>query len=233
MSSLPPLRLPLKVLLCLLAWLPSQPAEAAPDLLETRVRELILQRLPAGDRQDVRIEIERPAASFPDCDDPQPFLPQPNQRLQGRLTMGVHCPGESQPHRYLQASIGILGEYVVARRMIEPGEIIEPSMLAMREGRLERLPRNVATSAGEILGMQAIRAFAEGSTLRRNALRTPELIERNARIVFEARGPGFIVSREATALDSGGLDSEVRARTEGGKILRGRVIGRNRLQASQ
>lgn len=232
MSSLPLLRLLLKgVLPCLLAWQAGQPAEAAPDPLETRIRELIMQRLPISERQELRIELERPAASLPDCDDPQPFLPQPNQRLPGRVAIGIHCAGNGQPARYLQASVGILGEYAVARRTIEPGEIIEPGMLAVRQGQLERLPRNAAISTDEILGMQAVRAIAEGSTFQHSALRAPGLIERNAQVVLEARGPGFIVSRKATALDSGSLDALVRVRTEEGEILRGRVIGRNRLQA--
>lgn len=201
--------------------------------MKTRIRELILQHLPAGDRQGVRIELERSAAISPDCDDPQPFLPQPNQRLQGRLVVGVHCAGKSYSPRYLQVFISILREYVVARRTIKPGEVIEPGMLAIRQGRLERLPRNAATSVEEILGMQATRTLAEGSTLLHSALRAPELIERNAQVVLEARGSGFIISRKATALDSGSLNSEIRVRTEGGDILRGRVIGRNRLQAGQ
>ncbi|MEE4464422.1 flagellar basal body P-ring formation chaperone FlgA, partial [Azotobacter chroococcum] len=121
--------------------------------------------------------------------------------------------------------------YAVARRTIEPGEIIEPGMLAVRQGQLERLPRNAAISADEVLGMQAARTIAEGSTFQRSALRAPGLIERNAQVVLEARGPGFTVSRKATALDSGSLDALVRVRTEAGEILRGRVIGRNRLQA--
>ncbi|ACO78586.1 Flagellar protein FlgA [Azotobacter vinelandii CA] len=231
MSSLPPLRFLLTgALPCLLAW---QPAWAAPDLLETRVRELIVQRLPPGERQELRIELERPAAALPDCEDPRPFLPQPNQRLSGRLAIGVQCAGTNQPARYLQASVGILGEYAIARRAIEPGETVEADMLAMRRGRLERLPRNAAITTDEILGMQATRAIAEGSTFQRSALRAPELIERNAQVVLEARGPGFVISRKATALDSGALDSLVRVRTEAGEILRGRVVGRNRLQAAQ
>lgn len=231
MSRLPPLRfLLMGALPCLLAW---QPAKADPDLLETRVRELIAQRLPPSDRQELRIELERPTAALPDCDDPRPFLPQPNQRLPGRLAVGVQCAGDNQPARYLQAFVGILGEYAIARRAIEPGEIIEPDMLAMRQGPLERLSRNAAIAGDEILGMQATRAIAEGSTFQRSALRAPELIERNAQIVLEARGPGFIIRRKATALDSGSLNGVVRARTEAGEILRGRVIGRNRLQVGQ
>ncbi|GAB3469189.1 flagellar basal body P-ring formation chaperone FlgA [Azotobacter salinestris] len=229
MSRLPPLRFLLTgALSCLLVW---QPAKAEPDLLEARVRELIAQRLPPSDRQELRIELERPAAALPDCDDPRPFLPQPNQRLPGRLAIGVQCAGDNQPARYLQAFVGIFGEYAIARRSIEPGEIIEPDMLAIRQGPLERLPRNAAIAGDEILGMQATRAIAEGSTFQRSALRAPELIERNALVVLEARGPGFTISRKATALDSGSLNGLVRVRTEEGEVLRGRVIGRNRLQA--
>lgn len=207
----------------LLLW--GQMAVASPDLVESRVRDLLSPQLP---KRGTVIEVQS-VGNLPPCENPQPFLPQSGQRLLGRVSVGVRCTGASPQTRYVQATISVSGDYVVARQAIRVGELIEPDMLELRQGRLEHLPRGVLTSTKQAVGLQAGRAFAAGSTLQGNALRRPLLIERNARVILEAQGAGFFIRREAVALDAGGLDSEVRVRANSGEVLRGRVVGVNRL----
>lgn len=207
----------------LLLW--GQPAIAEEDPVASRVRDLLMPQLP----ENAEIEVQPAAGNLPPCDDPQPFLPQSGQRLLGRVSVGVRCAGTPPQTRYLQATISVNGDYLVARRAIKAGEIVEPDMLELRQGPLERLPRGTLTATEQAVGLQASRALNAGSTLQDNALRRPLLVQRNARVILEAQGSGFVIRREAVALEGGGLDSEVRLRADSGEVLRGRVIGANRL----
>lgn len=212
--------------LCLAALLlGGQPAVAEEDLVTSRVRDLLIPQLP----ENAEIVVQQAAGNLPPCEDPQPFLPQSGQRLLGRVSIGVRCAGTPPQTRYLQATISVNGDYLVVRRAIRAGEIVEPDMLELRQGPLERLPRGTLTAPEQAVGLQAGRALSAGSTLQDNALRRPLLVERNARVTLEAQGAGFVIRREAVALEGGSLDSEVRLRADSGEVLRGRVIGANRL----
>ncbi|MNZ47591.1 Flagella basal body P-ring formation protein FlgA precursor [compost metagenome] len=218
-------RLPRACLLALL--LPG--LASAEDPTAERVRDFLLAQLGADSAQ-ARIEVIQPTATLAPCTDPQPFLPQSNQRLLGRVAVGLRCSGQGEQTRYLQALIRIASEYLVAARPIAAGEVLTADMLARRSGDLDRLPRNVLTDPAQAIGLQASRPLAEGDSLQSNALRAPQLIERNARVTVEARGRGFSVSRDGVALDNGSLGSEIRVRTDDGEILRARVSGPNRLE---
>jgi flagella basal body P-ring formation protein FlgA len=45
------------------------------------------------------------------------------------------------------------------------------------------------------------------------------LVERNARVVLQAQGAGFTISRDGKALDNGSLGSTVRVMGSDGKML--------------
>lgn len=218
-----PLRALLSCLALLLAW--AGPV-VAQELVDSRIRAMLAPQLPAN----AVVEVLPAAGRLPPCEDPQAFLPQSGQRLLGRISVGVRCAGTPPQTRYVQASISVRGDYLVARRTIQPGELVEPDMLEVREGLLERLPRGILTSMEQAVGQQAARTLVAGSMLRGNALRRPQLVERNARVTLEARGAGFIIRREAVALEGGALDGEIRVRSGSGEVLRGRVVGLNRLQ---
>lgn len=227
-SSPRPIRRSLRLLALSALLAPLSPDTfAAADQTTQRVHDFLLEQLGA-DAARAQIEVHQPGAVLPPCKEPQPFLPQANQRLLGRIAIGVRCAGESI--RYLQASVAIVSDYLVAARPIAAGEVLAGDMLERRQGDLSRLPRNTLTDPAQAVGMQASRALSEGSPLLGNALRAPQLVERNARVKIEARGRGFSISREGVALDNGSLNSEIRVRTDDGETLRARVVGVNRLE---
>lgn len=212
----------------LLALLLATPASQADDahLLEQRVRELLLHEARAPERT-ASVEVHPVAAHLPPCLEPQPFLPHASLRLPGRVAVGVRCADGGT--RYLQATVSLSGAYPVTRRALSVGEVLSGDLLELRHGDLGRLPRNSLLDLDQALGKVVTRPLPQGSPLPGNALRTVPLVERGARVRVEARAGSFVASREGTALDNGGLDEQIRIRTEGGNVLRARVSGRNLL----
>ena len=214
----------------LLACLPALPAtgHAAGDAqsVETHVQRFLLEQL-AGPGRQVRVEVHSPAAQLPACQDPQPFLPQPLPAVPGRVMVGVRCSGG--PTRYLQASTSISGAYAVSARALAAGEILAADMLEVRQGDLGGLPRNAVLDPQQAIGRQLTRSLPAASPLPGNALRVPPLVLRDAKVRVEARASGFVVSREAAALEAGGLGETIRVRTSSGEVIHARVSGPNLL----
>lgn len=67
----------------------------------------------------------------------------------------------------------------VAARAIAAGETLSADMLEVRQGALERLPRQLVSDPLSVVGMQATRALDAGSLLQSRSLRAALLVERN------------------------------------------------------
>lgn len=229
-----------KVLLTLLAWsmiwlasalaVPATALAATADdnPLERRVHDFLAERTQhLGD--DVTITVYPGSARLPECQQPEPFLPNFGQRLYGRISVGVRC-GEQRRVRYLQAEVSVMAQHVVVARDIAANARIVPSDLKLEEARLERLPRSAVLDIEAAVGLLAVRSLPAGTTLLEQHLRREALVKRGDSVTVYARGKGFTVSLEAEALDNGALGDEVRLRSDDGDYLQARVVGRDQLE---
>ena len=142
--------------------------------------------------------------------------------------MGVRC--SSEVAGYLQVSVRVVGDYIVARQRITAGEVIKAPMLEIKRGPLERLPKGVLFDTAQIIGRQASRNLSRNVVLTQNSVRERWLVERNQQVTLQAEGAGFTISREGKALDNGSLGSTVRVMGSDGKMLSAQVVGQNALR---
>lgn len=179
---------------------------------------------------DVTVTVPAPEVALPPCTDPQPFLPGHDQRLLGRVTVGVRC-GDGQT-RYLQARVTAIGQYWVAARDIPVGTLVTASMLEARSGDLATLPRLAVLDENAAVGRVATRTLARGSVIQGSQLQAPALIQRNRTVSVEAVGQGFRVVRQGEALQDGALGDTVRVRMSNRSILTGVVAGEGVVKVS-
>jgi len=172
---------------------------------------------------DVTVTVPAPEVALPPCTDPQPFLPGHDQRLLGRVTVGVRC-GDGQT-RYLQARVTAIGQYWVAAQDIPVGTLVTESMLEARSGDLTTLPRQAVLDENAAVGRVTTRTLARGSVIQGSQLQAPALIQRNRTVSVEAVGQGFRVVRQGEALQDGALGDTVRVRMSNRSILTGVVAG--------
>lgn len=203
-------------------------ADAARQQLVERVHGFLYERSQSLG-SEVHIEVHPPSAHLPTCESPEPFMPNERAPAQGRISVGVRCGDQGQQVRYMQASVAVIGDYVVLREDIPAGTLISADMLTLSEAELGRLPRGVLTDLDEVIGQESARALRAGSAITPQQLREVTLVERGAAVRIEAVGKGFAVSREGQALDSGGMGREIRVRLANREILSATVSGRNRL----
>jgi len=203
---------------------PRDPGAATQDSLTQQVQGFLYQHaLPFGD--DVQIEVFPPAAHFPACEGAEVFLPRPDARPLGRVSVGVRCGLDGRRVRYLQAEVTVYGTHLVAARDIEPGERISADMLVRERVDLGRLPPQSLTDLQAAIGQQAKRRMRQGQSLSAYHLETPRLVQRGQAVSVEAQGNGFRIRRQGEALDEGGAGDTVRVRFANRDVQEARVAG--------
>ena len=214
-----------------LVWLgaPSVLAESSQEAqLEQRVHDfLIEQAQPLG--ESVSVKVQRNQIRLPACDDPRPFLPRNNQRLYGRVAVGIHCNTDEGRTRYVQADVSVTIEHVVLARDVTRGAALTPQDVTLERGMLEKLPQHAVKHIEDATGLVATRALRAGTALQSYQLRRQDLVKRGQTVSVIARGAGFQVRREAQAMDNGALGEQIRLRIANGTLLQARVIGPKRL----
>lgn len=202
---------------------------SANTMLAQRVEAFLMEQARDLGR-DISITVHQGSVRLPACQDPQPFLTNPDQRMYGRVSVGLRCGEDNRQVRYVQADVSVLVDHVVTARDIEAGATISASDLKMEEARLERLPRHALLAFDEAIGLTAARPLRADTTLQTHFLRRPVLVARGDRVTVTARGPGFSVSRDVKALDNGSLGDEIRLATDTGEQLKATVTGPNQLK---
>ncbi len=175
--------------------------------------------------EEIIIELRPPSARLPECVSPQPFLTREGELPIGRVSVGVRCGSDGRQVRYMQAEIGVLGEFPVLATSLSAGDTVRAEHLEQRQGNLAELPNNALLDAEQIVGQVATRTLRAGQPLQAHQFRSLPLVERNQRVVVEARGTGFRVSREGEALEPGGLGDRVRIRFDSREMVTGQVAG--------
>ncbi|EWH00939.1 flagellar basal body P-ring formation chaperone FlgA [Halomonas sp. BC04] len=175
--------------------------------------------------EEIIIELRPPSARLPECVSPQPFLTREGELPIGRVSVGVRCGSDGRQVRYMQAEIGVLGEFPVLATKLNAGDTVRPEHLEQRQGNLAELPNNALLDSEQIIGQVATRTLRAGQPLQAHQFRSLPLVERNQRVAVEARGAGFRVSREGQALEPGGLGDRVRIRFDSREVVTGQVAG--------
>ncbi|MGI4985154.1 MAG: flagellar basal body P-ring formation chaperone FlgA [Janthinobacterium lividum] len=154
------------------------------------------------------------------CGALEPFVP-PGVRLWGRAMVGVRCNGERPWTIYLQARIAVIGDYFVAARTLNVGDTIGPQDLEPRHGDLTMLPATLVTNPSQVVGAVASNAVTAGFPLRSDMVHAALTIRYGQQVRVVARGPGFAVSSEGSALANAAVGQPVRVRTATGSIISG------------
>lgn len=203
------------------------PATADAALMQAVQAFLHDKASPHGD--EIVIEVRPPSAHLGACEAPEPFLTHASQAVLGNVSVGVRCGPQGRHVRYMQAEVGVIGEYPVLTRQVAPGSEITAEMLEMRRGDLSRLPQRTLLTTETIIGQVAQRALSAGVPLREHQLQARALVERGQQVVVEASGTGFRVTREGEALAAGGQGESIRVRFANRELVTARVIGDARL----
>ena len=199
---------------------------ATPAPLTGAARPVIEQFLwvqTAGLPGKVSFTIDTPVSgALPPCDVLEPFLPS-GARLWGRVSVGVRCNTNQPWTRYVQAYIKVVGNYYVATRQIDAGQILTPGDTAVQKRDLTTLPASIIVDASQLSGMIALNRIASGAPIRREFLRAVSVVQQGQNIKVVSQGAGFVVSTEGKAMANAAVGAVLQVKIQGGQVITGIV----------
>lgn len=112
----------------------------------------------------------------------------------------------------------------IASRKVDRGEIIDESSIEMARVNLSALSGEFISDENEVVGKQARSRIEEGSPFRKMYVERAVVVEKGKKVLLQFSSGAFEASATGIALDSRGINEEVRVRNQSsGKIVSGVV----------
>lgn len=199
--------------------------ENGPRQDPSRIRQSVEQFLrtqTAGLPGEISMKLGKldPRLNLASCAALEPFLPA-GSRVWGKTTVGVRCTTPTPWTIYLQVSVAVTADYIVAAMPLAQGQIVGPNDLATVKGDLTALPAGIITDASQAIGRTVAMSLPSGTALRQDALRSQPTVQQGQTVRLVSSGPGFQVSAEARALTSASAGQIVQTRTQAGQMISG------------
>ncbi|HSI28988.1 MAG: flagellar basal body P-ring formation chaperone FlgA [Methylophilaceae bacterium] len=218
-----------------LAMLPNQPVRQEPikqDLLrqdlaavKSRITEfLVTQTIGYPGKVSVNAGSIDPNLRLAACPDPQVFMPQ-GSRAWGKTSVGVRCNAPNIWTIYVQATVSITAQYLVAAAPLAQGRIISSQDLIFESGDLTQLPAGVFTDIGQAVGRSVNISMNAGTVLRQEMLKMAPVVQQGQTVMVTSTGKGFSVSAEGQAMANAIEGQIVQVKVANGQVVNG--IARN------
>jgi flagella basal body P-ring formation protein FlgA len=190
------------------------------DLAE-RVRVLLDERL-AGSAGEIEVSVGEPDSrlKLAPCARMEPFVPS-GARLLGRTSLGVRCTEGANWVVYVPVQIRLFVDAWVAARPIPRGVTLGAEDVRLDRVDIAPLRGNAVLADVPLIGRMALRAVAPGEPLRRDALRSPPVVQPGDAVQVVAVGTGFAAQTPGKALTAAADGQTAQVALPGGKVLSG------------
>lgn len=195
--------------------------------LQTIARDFLQAQAASGTSNSVEIQLDRldPRLHLDACETaPQAFLPAGSD-LQGKLTVGVQCPGEKPWTVYIPANIQIFAEILTTSRPISRGDMITAADLIARRQEISKLKRGYYRQREDVIGKLAARSLPAGTPLSPRMLKAQLLVRRGDDVTILASVGSLQVRSKGTALQNAAMGERISVRnTRSKRIIEGVAI---------
>lgn len=154
----------------------------------------------------------------------QAFVPA-GGRLQGKLTVGVQCPGEKPWTVYIPANIRVFGDVLTTSRPISRGDAITRADIIARRQEISTLNQGYYRHTDNIIGKLAMRSLPAGTPLTPRMLKARLLVRRGDDVTILANTGFLQVRSKGKALQNAALGERITVRnTRSKRIVEGIVL---------
>lgn len=165
-----------------------------------------------------------PNLKLAQCPNVQVFLPT-GSRAWGKTSVGVRCNAPSVWTIYVQATVNVAAQYLVAATPLAQGRVVTSQDLLFESGDLTQLPAGVFTDLDQAIGRTVNISMNAGTVLRQEMLKLPPVVQRGQTVMLTSIGKGFSVSAEGQAVTNANEGQVVQVKVASGQIVAG--IARN------
>lgn len=195
--------------------------------LQETARDFLQAQIPldTGNTQEIHLGRLDSRLRLIRCEMPlQAFVPA-GSRLQGKLTVGVQCPGKKPWTVYIPANIRIFGEVLTTARPISRGDTITRADIIARRQEISKLTRGYYRQADDVIGKLAARSLPAGTPLSPRMLKARLLVRRGDDVTILADTGSLQVRSKGKALQNAALGERITVRnTRSKRIVEGIAI---------
>ena len=154
------------------------------------------------------------------CPDAQVFLPA-GSRAWGKTSVGVRCSSPSVWTIYVQATVNVSAQYLVAATPLAQGHSVTSQDLLFETGDLTQLPAGIFTNIDQAVGRTVNISMNAGSILRQEMLKIPPVVQQGQTVMVTSIGKGFRVSAEGQAMTKANEGQVVQVKVANGQVVSG------------
>jgi flagella basal body P-ring formation protein FlgA len=173
---------------------------------------------------NVRVGAIDPNMKLAQCPDAQVFLPT-GSRAWGKTSVGVRCSSPNLWTIYVQATVSVVAQYLVAAAPLAQGQVVTSQDLLFESGDLTQLPAGVFTDQTQAIGRSVNVSMNAGTVLRQEMLKISPVVQQGQTVKLTSIGNGFSVSAEGQAMSKANEGQIVQVKVASGQIVTG--IARN------
>jgi flagella basal body P-ring formation protein FlgA len=193
---------------------------AADVRLPEKAAATFLQAQNGEDGYAYRLAVQRQKAPMPAC--PQDLQTGwPAGSAPPRSYLEVSCAASGWILR-LPVLASELPMALVTTRLVRSGEVLQAA-----DVRLAAINRNQASQGlrnpEQVLGRMVTATVPAGTVLQGGQLRVPYVVKMNQPVRLLAKGDGFVIGSDGTALGNAGVGERVNVRAGNGKVVAGVV----------
>ena len=154
------------------------------------------------------------------CPDPQVFLP-PGSRAWGRTSVGVRCNAPINWTIYVQATVSVKAQYLIAKAPLAQGRIVTQDDVMFETGELTQLPAGVFTDPAQAIGRSVNISMNAGTVLRQEMLKAQPVVQQGQTVMVTSIGKGFKVAAEGQAMGNASDGQIVQVKVASGQLVSG------------
>lgn len=150
------------------------------------------------------------------CKALEAFMPN-GAKLIGKTSIGVRCNEKPGWSVFLQATIKVSADLLVANRPLAQGLVMSADDFSVQSGELGQ--PGILTAPEQAIGKTLKFAIGAGQVLRLDMLRPDFVIKQGQTVRLYVRASNFVVSSEGQALNDATAGQALRIKTASGQVV--------------
>ncbi len=143
-------------------------------------------------------------------------MPNGSQLL-GNTTIGVRCNTKPEWSVFVQASIRVSLDLLVANKPLAQGTVLSADDFSLQRGELNQ--PGLLIEPQQAIGKMLKFAIGAGQVLRQDMLRAPYVIRQGQTVKLQVRSNNFLINGEGQAMNDAAEGQTVRIKVASGQLI--------------
>jgi flagella basal body P-ring formation protein FlgA len=171
-----------------------------------------------------------PRTALSACDALEAFMPN-GAKMIGKTSIGVRCNEKPGWSVFVQASIKVSADFLVANRPLSQGLVLSADDFSVQSGELGQ--PGILSAPEQAIGKTLKFALGTGQVLRLDMLRPDFVIRQGQTVQLYVRTNNFVVSSEGQAMNDATAGQSVRIKTAAGQTIGAFAVKDGRAEVRQ